>query len=374
MPASGAARAGAGGGKGGQSRTIRIIRSDEIIAGLTHPLSADEMDGLTNLIVDEGAQLDVSERTEAAEDIRVAEEHAKAKRSQLEGVRRRAGEVRSDLDAAEPGTLFRGLTYLICALACIFSEFALTYYTLPFILDVPEGWLRVAIAAAPTSALIILELAFQRMLEDPWRNLRRRAESGRGKRLALGVAMFVFLLSVGAGNILTVWYLAEIREQATMMKTDSLAADTLDTSEPALAGAPTGVEERKLDPAQVRKTVVAVSLLVAVDGALLLLVGICEMQAHRRRRQLEREAALLEKQTRARESDLEAATNGVAILEARAATTEERCRTAAACYVRMREVELQAAQSRLLREAGLESLVNDRLTGRFGPRGLAVVK
>lgn len=303
-------------------------REDAGVAADTTGVLAQSTDGKA-LAVDL-ARLD-GEMAAFGHEQAIAREHAKATEEEqratnvLEAARSASARLRQALDGSCGASLWRACLYLFPFGICFAAEFALSWVTLPFVLNVRRSSpIGVALGLAPATALLVLEVVFARLIEDPWQKLRRAAQS-RWPRAGAAVLMAVFLLALGAANVYTVYYLAEAREEISRVHhallQDAEAAQTLDRE-------------------VVRRAIILVSLVVTVDGALFALLGIRELRA----RGLARDLRSAEARETIAHSDL---------VEARAKLVESTRQLAQVPRLLelIRQRHVQAERVRLLREA-----------------------
>jgi hypothetical protein len=182
--------------------------------------------------------------------------------------RERAVQLRDEGRFLEGGSLVRGVLLILCCAIGVAAEMALNLGTIPFLMDMPaRSILGVAIAAAPTTAVLILDVILERGLEGPF---RRRHLSTRGRRLALFVGMGAFMVAVGVLIVGNVLLYGEIREEARSVLS--------------------GVKEA-VDTGLLRRTVLALGVLVAVAAAWFYTLGAAELRGwHDRSRSRRRQA------------------------------------------------------------------------------------
>jgi hypothetical protein len=150
------------------------------------------------------------------------------------------------------------------AIACFAAEFVFTWTALCFVLNVQRSTvLGVLLGLAPPSGLAVLEIFLARLFEEPWQRLRKAAASG--KKLAMNVAMAILLVALALGNGIMIFHLAKAREEAA--KLQRILSDPNSTGD-------TGVNQEAID-----RAIVLVSILVSVDGAVFLLLGLAEGSA-----------------------------------------------------------------------------------------------
>lgn len=212
-------------------------------------------------------------------------ELAKAQKDELAAKRAQAGaslkEGEQELadQLVNPGEPFKGTIFMLSFVACFVAEFVLTWLTLPFILSIQRySFAGLMLAAAPTTALIILDVVLARLIEEPWQQLR--AATTRLRKCLSWCVMAIFLLTLGALNAYTIAQLAAAREEAMEAKRQ------LERIE--------GDGQVNVDTQALNRAVLAVSICVAVDGALFLLIGLGEWK--RRQQRLLRQARVADLQ------------------------------------------------------------------------------
>ncbi|MCK4303624.1 MAG: hypothetical protein KAY24_05235, partial [Candidatus Eisenbacteria sp.] len=219
----------------------------EVIANIGYPPSPKRLEDLKALIDAESRQVALDcierEKTEHAmalrERDRLSRESEETHQKLTEEEKRRANAPR--------GSVVRAAIFGGCAVACFLAEFALTWYTLPFVLNIRQhSILGVMVALAPASALAILEVIIARLFEHPWQSAQSAMSTSRMKRATAVGAMVVFLLVLGAGNVTTVIYLAQARENAALVRQYHEQGGS--------------AEQVELDTERLQRAIVAVSL------------------------------------------------------------------------------------------------------------------
>lgn len=191
--------------------------------------------------------------------------------------RTKAAEARAT--NAKPGNGFMGVVFVLCVSVCLGAEFALTLATLPYILGFQQ-WsvMGVALAIAPTTAVIIMDRVLGRLVEDPWEHIDTM--TGHMRWLTIAV-MTVSMLSLGVGNIWTVGLLADARERVTEMR------HALEHK----SAPPLSADQIKENRAATQKAILAVSIFVTLDGAMFSLFGLSELRRRRDYRDAHKRAA-----------------------------------------------------------------------------------
>jgi hypothetical protein len=162
------------------------------------------------------------------------------------------------------GGPWMGLVLLAAGAVCFGAEVTLTRETVCFLLSIPKhSPAGLALAIAPATALLVLGVIFERGLERPWRAWRTENRPRWLDRI-IGLSMVGVLVAVALGSIAMVALLAQVREQAATYM--HVAKDM-----------PFGLQVPVVDRTLVLRNVVALSLFVAVAGALLLAIGAADI-------------------------------------------------------------------------------------------------
>ncbi len=252
------------------AETPRVASAQEMINSIRLPLAETAKQAIVEAIDVEGNQVADACRQEHREKLETARSAEKSAEVQVEQARSEFTEAEKDSRSKEdePDSLIRMIVAYAGSVSCSVCEFVLTWNTLPFILSVPQfSFNGVMLALAPTTALAILEVALARLIEEPWRKARLGA-SHPGNRKSV-VVMTVFLVLLSASNILMVAWLAMAREEA------SNARRNLERVE--------GEAEVKVKEEVLNRAIMAVSICVAIDGALFYLLGLEEWRRRRER-------------------------------------------------------------------------------------------
>jgi hypothetical protein len=251
--------------KPGEGEQVPISYARDLIATIQSPLSEGELREIVSMINQESEQIAQACRQEYREKLEEVKAAEKEARSIMEQHRPKLIEAEQELrlKQTEPGNWIKAAVFIECFIACFIVEFVLTWYTLPFILSVRQfSFVGVMLAIAPTTALVILDIVLARLIEEPWQ--RAQAAGSSRQRTASWLAMGAFLLALGAMNIYTVSMLAEAREESMKAKRN---LERL-----------TGEGEIVVDTEALNRAVLAVSICVAIDGALFYLIGMAELR------------------------------------------------------------------------------------------------
>lgn len=332
-------------------KDIVIANSAELLETLDAPVADSVARQVRSVIDRDAAEVVLAKRQAIFEGLSNAQRDSEAARAAFEenDTRTKTAEVRAA--NAKPGNGFIGIVFVLCVLVCLGAEFALTLATLPYILGFQQ-WsvMGVALAIAPTTAVIIMDRVLGRLVEDPWERIGTM--TGHIRWLTVAV-MMVSMLSLGAGNIWTVGLLADARERVTEMR------HALEHK----SAPPLSADQVKENRAATQKAIVAVSIFVTLDGAMFSLFGLSELRRRRDYRDAHKMAATSREvrvSSRAKLLDSESA---LRVAQQEWAEAEERAQVAAN---RFREQQLLKLEQILNTAAPLRSgheIVTSVLTG-----------
>ncbi len=192
-------------------------------------------------------------------------------RNRVMDVQSALANARRDLEGTKPVNCLKLLVCMICWFVCIAGELTLSWTTLPYALDVhADTVLGVAIAAIPVAALTVVEWIFARGVEEPYHQALNAASTGSSWRRVVAVmAMAVFLTLVLVGNIQTIRFLAQAREEASKVR--RLDDSTVQQGRELDSAAPQ--EKNTVNYKAIDQMIMAVGVMAVVDGALLFLIG-----------------------------------------------------------------------------------------------------
>jgi hypothetical protein len=177
----------------------------------------------------------------------------------------------AELKSHSLAQLIRFVVCLLCWFTCIAGEFAITYSTLPFLLDIPEdSFLGVAISAVVVAMLTVVEWGIARVLEEPWSRASDAAHAMSGVlRAAISSIMVVFVVVLLAGNVYTVQLLSPAREEAMKLRENLTNQNT---------APPAPVDQPTID-----RAITAISVAVVIDGSILFLALLADLRSLDRR-------------------------------------------------------------------------------------------
>lgn len=277
--------------------------------------------------------------------------------ARLDETGNRLREAREELRDLEPARLLKFMVCTTCWLVCSAGEFAITWSTLPFVLNIPEdSALGIAISAVVVAMLTVIEWVIARALEEPYQMTRNSVGTmTRGHRGVTMGLMAAFLALLLAGNLYTVRVLASAREESVKLRQNLEQQN----SEGLL----------EIDQQVIDRAITAVSIAVVIDGSILFLVMIADLKNLDRRLRATLRAATHGRRLPGRER---------AFLEARAAEAaqqrvwDDREVRIAAVQAEFRErclFELQTARERT--QPGPPAPSTEQLVDRTLSRGMA---
>jgi hypothetical protein len=215
-------------------------------------------------------------------ELKAAEAESEITEARWRALAERRDRERQRLEALPAGRALAGAAALGAFAACMTAEYVFNLAVLPWFLDLsPESVVAQMLAVAPATALLILELALPRLfgLEDlSGRAARAYSEAAATARRILAA---LFWLAVAGTTLASLYFVAKCREVATQVSVDR----TVTTLSP---------QARDL----LQHTVIVLSVVLAVNGALFYLFGRSELgkawERRRARRRLHRLEELAE--------------------------------------------------------------------------------
>lgn len=301
-----------------------------------------------------------------------ADETLSRRRADDLGTRRRQAE--EHLQGLPQGNWLRAYLLLGCALACFVAEFAFTHSTLPLLLNITGLVMGIFVAVAPTTAQLVLDMVFERLVERPWRQFRHMSASPRFYKPALALWLLIFLLGVAGLNGYMVWLLADARELvnrrlAQQERTDPAALlSALEAVKDKTAANAAGAEKKDVEPsredAETRHLMRVISVTVLLDGALLLLLGFSEANRRSRHRRAHIAVDVLRAQHEATEklqlqqaAQVNVCRRTLVEAEAHRQTLADEWQAQMLCYLAQKCTQLREARAAYL-------VVEDVLAGR----------
>jgi hypothetical protein len=123
--------------------------------------------------------------------------------------------TRTELDSLSRPNYLQTLFYAFCAAAALACEFALSYQTLPPLLGLPmDGWLALAVGAAPVAAAVAIEMMLGHLLDALHRG---RSAASRWMSVAATATLGLATLGVLLLNAEMVFKVANAREEASRL-------------------------------------------------------------------------------------------------------------------------------------------------------------
>jgi hypothetical protein len=232
---------------------ISVYRIHPIIEETRMGMTEYEREQVERVVRTDGADIAAQLRCTNEQAITTARCKAEDQREDLEALERRVAEAEADEKLAKGGSLSKALTYRAAGLVCIGAEFAMTWRTVPWALDIPQySTLGVCVAAAPTMALVLLKEALDRLVRPAYRAMLAPQRTWQ----AWGVAGLEILFLVGvivAGAVAMLVHIADVRELAIRIG--------------QLIGSGESAELTIADKALLASTVLVVTLYVSAVGA-----------------------------------------------------------------------------------------------------------
>lgn len=338
--------------KGCRRRAVLQI-SDDLIRSATWPLSQVAMQSFATTVDAEAREQGLAEIRQAVESLAVGEADEAAGKAKFNQISASLVIAEEQLQQTEPGRWIKAVIFDLSALACFVAEFAFTYATLPFLLNIAPGSLMgVMVAAAPTTAMVVMDVVIARLFENPYQAVHDVVSRSRLRKLFFGALMACWLSALAAGNIYVVMSLADAREEA------SLIYQRLTDPEAEIA------DDAEADNKIVKKAIIAVSVMVTLDGAVLLLMGLNETRRCRRFSRARRTVTVLRAQRQRWHQQWLRSEAVVKLCRHNFENVRERARLAEIQYKGLRYYQLEQTLNARARARKANELVEDILVGR----------
>lgn len=238
--------------------------AEEIIDSLAPPCSDRELRRIVEKINAEGNQVGTAYRQEKLSEL----ESARADKNLLDA---RAQEYCSRLEKGERelqamqvsrGSVILAAILLACVIACVVADFAPTWNTLPYVLEIKKYSIEgILLALAPAVAVAILKIVIGTLVWDRW--YAARSHPSRAVRIAGWVLIAAFMLPVGGVTIYTMSIIAPAREEVVKARRN--------------LGLMEGEKPEPVDMKKIDRAILWVSITAAVNGALFFLIGMKEL-------------------------------------------------------------------------------------------------
>jgi len=148
-------------------------------------------------------------------------------------------------------------------------EFVISWIALSQLFGVrPDSLLGVMLGVGPTAALAVLKVVIARLFEDGYQNLLRGLVQSPKSRFIVRTCMAAFLVVVAALNIYTIVVQAKVREEVSVAAAALLRNDDV----------------TDFKPVESEAAVMATSLAVSINGAVLFVIMWNEFGCWSRRR------------------------------------------------------------------------------------------
>lgn len=250
-------------GVGFTQDVIPVHSSQAVIKSVIKPTSEAAASHARNVIDQDAAMISAGYLRSTWTQLKEAEASHAVAADRLELIRGRAVRARKRLVRGGRGSWPRAILSVAAAVVCFAAEFAVSWETLPFLLNIRRSsFLGISTGLAPPTALLVLEVVVARLIERPWREMKAGSKSRLSRRFT-SLMMAAFLSAVGAANLYTIVVLASARGEGITVRQ---ALERLDDVDPSV--------NREL----IEKAMVAVSFVLALDGAILLLLGFSQVR------------------------------------------------------------------------------------------------
>jgi hypothetical protein len=258
--------------------TLQVVTfgtgADDVLAGV-HPPVAPAVEKQAR----EAIRLEAQRVKRHYRELKSLELHQSEAREAAAGMRReqtrtRLAEAEQTLAACAAGLVVIGLVSLACFAACFGAEYVFNAAVLPWLLGLrPGSVLAVALGLAPATAPVILDRILPRLfqLEDP---VVRVTAAATASRTAQRIVTVLFLLAVVCSTLGSIYLVADCREVASI-----------------LANRETVTEIGAAQQHVIRLAIVALSVVLCINGALFYLFGASEVRKWWMRDTARREAA-----------------------------------------------------------------------------------
>jgi hypothetical protein len=321
-----------------------------MIRSATWPLSQEAKQCFSATVEAEAHEYGLVTIRESVQSLVKAEADEAESKAEFDDASEHLADAENKLQQTKPASWIKAAIFDLSALTCFTAEFAFTFVTLPFLLNIaPTSFLGVMVAAAPTTAMIMLDVVIARLFEDPWQAVQEIASKSRLRKALLMGLMAGWLTALGAGNLYVVMLLADARQDASLIYQRLTDPETEITTE---AGD---------DSEIVKKAILTVSVMVTLDGAMLLLLGLNET---RRCRQFTKARTTMVSLRVKRQALLQRWLHSeahVKVCEHNYENVQERAKLAKMQYRGHRHYQLEQTLNALMRARKASELVDDIL-------------
>ena len=244
---------------------LRIITygtsAEDVLAGIQPPVTPAVEKQAREAIRAEAGRVGLHYR-----ELKYSELQQAGAREQVDGVRwerERAllAEAEQTFAACPPGAIAAGMVALACFGACFGAEYIFNVAVLPWLLNLrPGSLLAVALGVAPATAPVILHMILPRLFqfEDP---VARLTAAASASRTAHRIVTVLFLLGVLVSTIGSIYLVADCREVASI-----------------LANRETVTEITAAQQQVIRWAIIALSVVLCINGAFFYLFGVSEVR------------------------------------------------------------------------------------------------
>jgi hypothetical protein len=258
--------------KDGDSHTARM---EELIREQNFPMTPETRAAMNDLIAAETPMVAHAVLRAKREGLERARTTCQQLQSQVAAHEPRVAETEAARSKALPGSLGCAILMTPFAAACLAMEFVISWSAFCWLFGVePRSPLGVMLGVGPTAALAVLKVVFARLFEQPYQDLRNGVLHSPASRVVAGATMVLILATVGLFNLYTVIVQARLREDVAIAVRNVLEDD----------------DSVVYEPVDSEEAVVATSLAVSINGAILFVIAWNEAFNWRRRRSATRAA------------------------------------------------------------------------------------
>jgi hypothetical protein len=232
---------------------ISIFNPHPIIVDTRDSATAEERRGIERVVRADAREVYDGVHSDAEQLLAVAAANERDRGEDFEQVERKLERAEADLRLGANGSRGKAFSYRFWGVVCVGAEFAMTWKTVPWVLDIPaRSLLGVLVAAAPIAALMLVKEALDRVVRPAYRTVAEGR--ARWQSIAVVVLELCFLFGViVSGALAMLYYLAGARELALRL------AQQLGSGEE--------VSLTKADERMLGMTVLVTTLYVSIVGA-----------------------------------------------------------------------------------------------------------
>jgi hypothetical protein len=251
------------------SGETKPVEDESVVKSLVYPLDQETRAAVF-------AWMDASSEQLKDAVIRDKHERLEAARAASKHVQWRCGEHAPRVAESEaawrriaPGSFICGLAMTPFVASCMGMEFVISWIALSQLFGVsPDSVLGVMLGVGPTAALAVLKVVVARLFEDAYQDLLRGLVQSPKSRFIVRTCMVAFLIAVAVLNVYTIVVQAKVREEVSIAAAALLKNDDV----------------TDFTPVRSEAAVMATSLAVSINGAILFVIMWNEFGCWSRRR------------------------------------------------------------------------------------------